>query len=86
MENKLIIVKEIDKLSSKMHKGKIVKEFLVYYSVNSVLVDAFTIFGDNEKNLKTNELISKYSLTENDIQYVSFDEYKKQIKQKIKKK
>ena len=75
---KRILIKEIDRLYSKIHKGRFVSEYIVYLIENDVKLKAFNVVGDKSKDhyvlamLMTNDF---GGLTEDEIiQEVAFEE------------
>jgi hypothetical protein len=97
--NKKIVVKEIDKLASAVHKGRVITEYLIYvmqtpyeYTAGTPL-EAYTEFGENAKNIRVNELILIHFTSEDllninkdeIIETVSFEEYTKELKETIEK-
>jgi hypothetical protein len=55
MEKK-ILIKEIDKLKSTTTKDKFISQYIIYYMVNEVKVEAFIEVGDEAMSLRVNEL------------------------------
>jgi hypothetical protein len=51
-----IIVKEIDTLTSKLHKGRVITEYLIYLMENDVKLACYSVIGDEAKNNKIIEL------------------------------
>jgi hypothetical protein len=75
---KSIIIKEIDQLQSKLHKNRLVSEYLVYLMQNDVKLACYSELGKESKDMRVNELIvSNFDLEialEDIIQEVSFEE------------
>lgn len=62
-----IIVKETDRLFSKLHKGKFVSEYLIYLDLDgfNVNIQAHIEIGVEAKNFRVNEMIYEYFTDEN---------------------
>lgn len=61
-----IVIKEIDKYTSKTFKGKSISEYLIYVTLsNGQKLYAYTEIGNEAKNLRVNELIVKYFMKDN---------------------
>ncbi|MEI6880354.1 MAG: hypothetical protein WCK82_03350 [Bacteroidota bacterium] len=61
-----IVIKEIDRYTSKTFKNKSISEYLIYVTlVNGQKLYAYTEIGDEAKNLRVNELIVKYFMKDN---------------------
>jgi hypothetical protein len=75
---KKIVVKEIDRLNSTIHKGKTISEYLIYLIENDVKLACYSEFGEKAKNLMVNQLILENinlnTSLEDIIQEVSFEE------------
>ena len=75
---KKILIKEIDKLQSKTHKGRVITEYLVYLIENDVKLACYSELGKEAKDIRVNELIvDNFNLEialEDIIQEVSFEE------------
>jgi hypothetical protein len=75
---KKIVVKEIDRLNSTVHKGKTISEYLIYLIENDVKLACYSEFGVVAKNLMVNQLILEHisfkTSLEDIIQEVSFEE------------
>lgn len=80
---KSILIKEVDRLYSKIHKEKYVSEYIIYLIENDVKLKAISVFGEKQKNthitvmLLTNDFACTdiaENITENIIQEVSFEE------------
>lgn len=96
---KKIVIKEIDRLASGLHKDRVISEYLIYlilieYGDPLVPLEAYCELGDESKNARVNELIlthfmndeSNKEINKNEIiQEVSFEEYIKQLNTKCKK-
>ncbi len=93
---KRIVIKEIDKLASAVHKDRIVTEYLIYlmqspYLSNEMALEAHTEFGDDAKNIRVNELlITHFDITDNEIpkgliEVITFDEYINNLAETLKK-
>lgn len=90
--DKKLIVKEIDKLKSAVHKDRIVTEYLIYVMIdgNTSPLEAYTELGDDAKNARINELILIHFISEDNntpspnkediIEEISFEEYIKELK------
>jgi len=95
--DKKLIIKEIDKLKSAVHEGRIVTEYLIYVMIdgNSQPLEAYTELGDVAKNARINELILIHFVSEDPntpeptkeeiIEEVSFEDYIKELKRIWKK-
>lgn len=53
---KSIVIKEIDVLTSKLHKGRVVTEYMIYLMENDVKLSCYTVIGDDAKKNKIIEL------------------------------
>lgn len=81
MEKK-IVIKEIDRLTSTVHSGKVVSEYLIYYMVDDVKVDAYTEIGNESKEFRVHDLLTEYFVGDNNdkasvesvIEEISFEE------------
>lgn len=75
---KSILIKEVDQLKSKLHKNKVITEYLVYLIENDVKLACYSEFGSKSKDMRVNELIvANFDLeiaVEDIIQEVSFEE------------
>ena len=61
-----ILIKEIDRYTSKTFKNKSISEYLIYVAlVNGQKLYAYTEIGNEAKNLRVNELIAKYFMDNN---------------------
>lgn len=96
MEKK-IVIKEVDKLASALHKNRIVIEYLIYLMDASTgfhtPLEAYTEFGEENKKARVNELILLHFTTDDTvninkdeiIEEVSFNDYSKELKKLWKK-
>jgi len=57
MSTKRIVVKNSDKLTSLVHKRKIVEEYLVYLLDGDTLLSADVVYGKEDKDTLVNQLI-----------------------------
>ncbi len=90
-----IIIKEIDKLHSSLHKNYIVSEYLIYVMVDeNQTLEAYTELGEAAKNARINELILVHFMDEDNqgivtkediIEEITFEEYSKDLKRIVKK-
>jgi len=64
MEDKKIVVKEIDKLVSVVSPTRVVTEYMVYLMVNEQKVAAYLELGEEAKNIRVNELIVKHFMSD----------------------
>lgn len=75
---KSILIKEVDKLYSKIHKNKYVSVYLIYLMENDVKLECYSELGKENKDMRVNELIvANFELeiaVEDIIQEVSFEE------------
>jgi hypothetical protein len=74
---KKIVVKEIDKLISKIHKGKIVTEYLVTLVIDDLVnipIESHIELGETAKKLRVNELIMNNFLTDDNVLNMNKDE------------
>ena len=76
---KNIIIKQSDLLYSKIHKDKVIVEYLIYLMENDVKLACYNEIGIEAKNIRVNDiLISEFNISEinynleNIIQEVSF--------------
>lgn len=73
---KHILIKEVDQLHSKLHKNKVITEYLIYLIENDVKLACYSEFGKESKDLRVNELlVDNFTLEtslEDIIQEVSF--------------
>jgi len=70
---KRIIIKEIDKYSSRLYKGKTISEYLIYVEVNGTRVHAYTELGEDAKQERVNQLIVEH-LISSDTKTINKDE------------
>lgn len=54
---KSILIKEVDQLKSKLHKNKVISEYLVYLMENDVKLACYSEVGVESKDMRVNELI-----------------------------
>jgi hypothetical protein len=54
---KSILIKEVDQLHSKVHKNRLVSEYLVYLMENDVKLACYSELGKESKDMRVNELI-----------------------------
>lgn len=89
--NKKIVIKEIDKLLSALHKDRVVTEYIIYVIIDGNYVqplEAYTEFGDTAKKNRVNELILLHFITEGNeqinnediIEEITFEDYAKELK------
>ena len=75
---KRILIREIDRLYSKIHKGKYVSEYIIYLMENDIKLKAISVIGEELKNEYTKGmfLLNKFdtNIAEEIIQEVSFEE------------
>ncbi len=72
---KKILIREIDRLYSKIHKGKYISEYIIYLMENDVKLNASNVVGEKEKNNYVYSLMVLNNLSKNEIiQEVSFEE------------
>ncbi len=94
--NKKIVIKEVDKLLSVLHKDRIVTEYIIYVILNENVIqplEAYTEFGEDAKKVRVNELILLHFITEDNqqintediIQEIGFEDYAKELKKIWKK-
>lgn len=94
--NKKIVIKEVDKLLSILHKDRIVTEYIIYVIINENIIqplEAYTEFGEEAKKARVNELILLHFITEDNqpinnediIEEISFEDYAKELKKIWKK-
>lgn len=78
---KSILIKESDRLFSKIHKNKYVSVYLIYLIENDVRLECYSELGKENKDMRVNELIvANFNLdiaVEDIIQEVTFEEFKK---------
>ena len=61
-----IVIKEIDRYTSKTFKNKSISEYLIYVTLSDgQKLYAYTEIGNEAKNLRVNELIVKYFMKDN---------------------
>jgi hypothetical protein len=60
MEEKKIVLKEIDKLVSVVSPTRVVTEYMVYLMVNEQKVAAYLELGEEAKSIRVNELIIEH--------------------------
>lgn len=75
---KSILIKESDRLYSKIHKNKFVSVYLIYLLENDVRLECYSELGKENKDMRVNELIvANFNLgiaIEDIIQEVTFEE------------
>ncbi len=72
-----ILIKEIDQLTSKIHKDRVISEYIIYLQENGVNMSCVTVFGEENKNSKVEDiLIRNFGLTipPNVVKEISFEE------------
>lgn len=82
---KKIVIKEIDKLTSRLHKNRVISEYLIYLVSDDKILEAYTELDEDPKNTRVNELILTHFLPENNkkiikediIEEINFEEYLK---------
>lgn len=86
---KKIVIKEIDRLNSTVHKPKSISEYLIYIMLDDVKLKAYTEIGEAAKKERVNELLLTHFITEQNnkinnkintqdiIQEMSLEEIKK---------
>ena len=62
---KKIIIKEIDKYSSKLYQDKTISEYLIYVELDGTRIHAYTELGEVAKKERVNELLLEHLITEN---------------------
>jgi len=62
-----IIIKEIDRLHSKLHDGKVFSEYIIYFYKNDVIIESHIEIGDLAKQLRVNELMIVNSISNKEI-------------------
>ena len=55
-----IVVKEVYRLVSQLHKDRVISEYLIYYEIGDISPEAHNEIGEVAKNLRINELILQY--------------------------
>lgn len=77
---KSILIKESDRLFSKIHKNKYVPVYLIYLIENDVKLECYSELGAENKAMRVNELIvANFDIdidVEEIIQEVTFEEFK----------
>lgn len=80
---KKIVIKEIDKLRSTLHKDKVVTEFLIYFIENDVKIATFIELGETNKDNRISEIFETYCMKsktemfhEIEIDVINFDNHK----------
>ena len=58
---KTIIIKEVDKLTSKLHKGRVISEYLIYLMENDVKLECYSEIGNENRDTRTFVLFSRIS-------------------------
>ena len=75
---KRILIKEVDRLYSKIHKGKYISEYIIYLMENDVKLKAINVTGETLKLAHVTRLllsIDTSDLTKEEIiQEVSFED------------
>jgi hypothetical protein len=82
---KKIIIKEIDRLKSTVHKPKSISEYLIYVMLDDIKLNAYTELGEIAKKERVNELLLTHFITEQNnkisiediIEEMSLEEIKK---------
>lgn len=82
---KKIVIKEIDKLTSTLHKSRVTSEYLIYLVDDKIILEGYTEIGEIAKNARVNELILTNFIsdnfnqteikTEDIIEEINFEEY-----------
>jgi uncharacterized protein YegL len=85
---KKIVIKEIDRLNSTLHKSRVTSEYLIYLMKDGAPMEAYTEMGEIAKHERVNDLIVS-NFIDNDfnnteikkediITEIGFEDYKKQ--------
>jgi hypothetical protein len=93
---KKIVIKEIDKLRSFLHRDRVITEYIIYVIIDENRIqpmEAYTELGEDAKKARVNELILLHFITEDNqpiinediIEEISFEEYAKELKKIWKK-
>ena len=65
---KNIVIKEIDRFTSKKHKNKQVSEYLIYVALeDGKKISAYTEFGEEAKKIRVNELLTEHFYYNNNL-------------------
>ena len=80
---KRIIVKEIDRLTSKSFKNKIVSEYIIYLILDQgsgdIILEGYSEYGDKNKEARIDELIIEHFIDNETLNKID----KKQIIEEI---
>jgi len=80
MGTKRIVVKNSDKLTSLIHKRKIIDEYIVYLLDDDTLMSAEVVYSEVDKNKMVGNLLREYCDGDfNAVSDVSFQEFKDQF-------
>jgi len=80
---KSILIKEVDRLYSKIHKGKYISEYIIYLMENDIKLKAISVLGEKQKITQTTVMLIlnnfehtdiAENIKENIIREVSFEE------------
>jgi len=95
---KKLVIKEIDKFISTLHKDRIYTEYIIYVIIDDNIItplEAYTEIGESAKSARVNELILIHFISEDPtqespkkeeiIEEISFEEYVKELKKIWKK-
>lgn len=70
---KRIIIKEIDKYTSRLYKGKTISEYLIYVDMDGTRLHAYTELGEDAKQERVNQLVVEHLIT-GDTKTINKDE------------
>jgi hypothetical protein len=59
-----ILVKKIDTLKSKIHKGKTINEYIIYIMIADVAIKAYLVYGKHEMIDKIDSLKEQHNIND----------------------
>lgn len=77
---KRILIKEIDRLYSKIHKNRFVSEYIIYLYENDVKLKTITVFGEEQKTIHTMVMLLTNDFACTNIEQNIADEIIREVK------
>ena len=69
-----ILIKENDKYTSNLHKGRFILEYIIYLMIGEVATEAFLEVGETNKDKRLKNILETHG--ESEISYITFEEFK----------
>ncbi len=77
---KRILIKEIDRLYSKIHKDRFVSEYIIYLMENDIKLKTITVFGEKAKTIHTMAMLLTNDFACTNIEQNIADEIIREVK------